>query len=212
MTWDDEYARARVARAEELLAGLETLPDSAAAARATETVETLVDIYGECLARIMDHLGRCAPGAPAAGDAGGADHGDGAGDAGTGPAHRIAADELVGHLLLVHDLHPDPVEIRIRRALDALRRRPAFGGSEVELLEVSGTAARIRLRAGGRGCPSSSQSSPDALERAVREAVSAAAPEIGHPDVETVPVAAPAALIPVDSLFRKPALTAERGG
>ncbi|PJE98033.1 nitrogen fixation protein NifU [Streptomyces carminius] len=206
MTWDDEYARARVARAEELLAGLEALPDSAAAARAVETVETLVDIYGECLARIMDHLGRCASGD--SGDAGDADRGDGAGDGGTGPAHRLAADELVGHLLLVHDLHPDPPETRVRRALEALRRRPAFDGSEAELLEVSGTTARIRLRAGGRGCSSSAP----ALERAVREAVSAAAPEIGHPDVETVPVTAPAALIPVDSLFRKPALTAERGG
>ncbi|HEX5567487.1 MAG TPA: hypothetical protein VFY14_11280 [Streptomyces sp.] len=214
MHWDNEYARAQVARAEELLSGLEKLPDSAAAARAVETVETLVGLYGDCLARIMDRLGR---------DGEDGDGGDG-GDRGD-PVRRLADDELVGHLLLVHDLHPDPVETRVRRALEGVRSRlpdgddgagppapsappSAESGEPLELLELSGTAVRVRLRVGGSGCPSSSES----LERAVREAVTGAAPEIERVDVETVRGAAPTALIPVDSLFRDPALTVEKGG
>ncbi|URN14045.1 hypothetical protein LUW77_29985 [Streptomyces radiopugnans] len=65
MPWDDEYARGQAARAEELLSALESLPDSAAAARAADTVQTLVGLYGDCLARIVDRLGREEGGADA---------------------------------------------------------------------------------------------------------------------------------------------------
>ncbi len=191
MPWDDEHARARVARTEELLSGLESLPDGAAAARAAETVEALVDLYGDCLARITAHLGE-----------------DGRGDA---LLRRLADDELVGRLLLVHDLHPDPVETRVRRALEDVRNGAGPAADGVELLELSGTTARVRLRGGGRGC-SSSSASPRALEEAVREAVTGFAPEVERVDVETVPDRAPEALIPVDSLFRRPALASETGG
>ncbi|GAA2446864.1 NifU family protein [Streptomyces macrosporus] len=186
MPWDDERARAQVARTEELLSGLESLPDGPAATRAAETVEALVDLYGDCLARITARLGE---------------------GGGAGLLRRLAEDELVGHLLLVHDLHPDPVETRVRRALEDVRSRQGPAAGEVELLELSETAARVRLR-GGRGC----SASPRALADAVREAVAGLAPEIERVDVETAPAQAPTALVPVDSLFRRSARAAETGG
>jgi hypothetical protein len=163
MPWDDEHARRQVIMAEELLANLDTLPDGAAAARATETVETLVGLYGECLARIMEHLAEDRE-----------------------ARRALADDELVGHLLLVHDLHPDPVETRVRGALEGLP-------GENEVLEVSGTAVRVRVPAGCRS---------GAAEQAVREAIAARAPEVDRVEVETRSAAAPTALIPVDALFR----------
>ncbi|MET8679000.1 NifU family protein [Streptomyces sp. NPDC004647] len=202
MPWEDAQAREQVARAEELLSGLEKLPDSAAAARALETVEALVDLYGDCLARIMGHLadeaddgaqGDGAPGDGAAGDG--------------GAARRIADDELVGHLLLVHDLHPDPVEARVRRALELIRPYLQSQGSDVELLELSDTAVRVRLPA-GRGC--SSSSAP--LEEAVRDSVRSAAPEIERVETETTQPAAPQTLIPVDALFKGRTLTGHGTG
>jgi hypothetical protein len=161
MPWDDEHARRQVIMAEELLAGLDTLPDNAAAARAAETVETLVGLYGQCLARVVDHL---------------AEDGD--------TLRRLAADELVGHLLVVHDLHPDPVETRVRAALEALP-------GSAELLELSGAAVRVRVDG---GCGSAG------AEEAVREVVAARAPEIETIEVVTGTRAEP--LIPVDALFR----------
>jgi hypothetical protein len=161
MPWDDEHARRQVVMAEELLAGLDALPDSAAAARAAETVETLVGLYGQCLARVVDQLAK---------------DGD--------TLRRLAADELVGHLLLVHDLHPDPVETRVRAALEGLP-----GGAE--LLELSGASVRVGV---GGGCGSAG------AEEAVREAVAARAPEIENVEVVTGNRAEP--LIPVDALFR----------
>jgi Fe-S cluster biogenesis protein NfuA len=197
MPWEDAQAREQVARAEELLSGLEKLPDSAAAARALETVEALVDLYGDCLARIMGHLAEAADdGAPGGGAAG-----DGS------AARRIADDELVGHLLLVHDLHPDPVEARVRRALELIRPYLQSQGSDVELLELSDTAVRVRLPA-GRGC--SSSSAP--LEEAVRDTVRGAAPEIERVETETAQPAAPQTLIPVDALFKGRTLTGHGTG
>jgi hypothetical protein len=166
MPWDDEHARRQVIMAEELLAGLDALPDGAAAARAAETVETLVGLYGECLTRIVGQLAQ---------------------DRDTLSA--LASDELVGHLLLVHDLHPDPVETRLRAGLDGLP-----GGAE--LLELSGGSARVRVPAGGCG----SGGGGAAAEEAVREVVAACAPEIEDLRVEAGARAEP--LIPVDSLFR----------
>ncbi|WP_367325534.1 NifU family protein [Streptomyces sp. HUAS ZL42] len=160
--WDDAYARRRVALAEEQLSGLDALPDGLAAARAAQTVETLVGLYGQCLGRITAQL---------------AEHPD--------VLDRLAADDLVGHLLLVHDLHPHPVGTRVRQALAALPEPP-------EVLEMSGTAVRVRIRGGGCGSAGA--------EQAVRDAVAACAPEIEDVRVES---AGPAeALIPVDSLFR----------
>lgn len=185
--WDDEHARQQVVRAEELLSGLETLPDSAAAARAVETVEALVDLYGDCLARVMEHLGRDEEGAAA--------------------VRRLADDELVGHLLLVHDLHPDPVETRVRRAIEEVRPDLTGNGGDLELLEVSDTAVRIRVTE-GRGCSSSA----GAVEETVRDAVAAAAPEAERVDIETAKAPAPETLIPVDALFRSPALTGRGTG
>ena len=57
--------------------------------RAMEAVQAVVAMYGAGLARIVDRVG-----APA-----------------------LIDDELVSHLLIVHDLHPVPVEERVRRVL-----------------------------------------------------------------------------------------------
>lgn len=181
MPWDDEHALRQVALAEELLSGLDTLPDTAAAARAAETVGTLAGLYGECLARIAGRLAEPSP-------------------AGCPEALRALADDpLVGHLLLVHDLHPDPVEVRVRAALAGLPGEP-------ELLELTAAGARIQVRG---GCGSG------AAEQSVRDVLAARAPELDDADV-TVVTAAPAAeretLIPVDALFRaRAAAPAVRG-
>ncbi|MGP3927413.1 NifU family protein [Streptomyces sp. 8N616] len=193
MPWDDEHARAQVARAEELLAGLETLPDSAAAARAVETVEALVGLYGDCLARVIEYAAETAD----TDGAGEADDGTAAGRTGLGLLDRLAADELVGHLLLVHDLHPDPVETRVRRALDEVGRHVRSQGCELELLELSDTAVRIRLERRGHGC----SSAQEPAEQAVRDAIAGRAPEILDVGIESGPEPVPETLIPVEALF-----------
>ncbi|MFC4496921.1 NifU family protein [Streptomyces ovatisporus] len=165
MVWEEREAREHVVRTEKLLSGLGGIADAGAREQALDALHALAELYGECLARVM----HCA-------------------DEET--AGAVAADELVGHLLLVHDLHPDPVGERVQRALDGL--------PGVTLLGVEEPVVRVSLRPQGCGAPSEEQ-----LESAVRDAVAWAAPEIERVETEK---AAPETqtLIPVDSLFRGP--------
>ncbi|QFY13124.1 hypothetical protein GBF35_47035 [Nonomuraea phyllanthi] len=135
----------------ERIARIESLLDTAGPA-ATELVGELLGLYGEGLARVMELVGE--------------DH-----------AARLAADELVGPLLLLHDLHPLDTRARVESAL---------AGSAADVLAVEADLVRLRLRAGG--C----RSSADGLRQAVRDA----APEIERVEIEL----ADQALIPVESL------------
>ncbi|MGD9483526.1 hypothetical protein WDH52_09715 [Streptomyces sp. TRM70308] len=207
--WDNAFAREQVGRAEELLGGLDALPDSAAAARARETVETLVGLYGDCLARVLRHAAAAddAGADDANADGAGADEGRAGGgaaaraSAGASLVRRLADDELVGHLLLVHDLHPDPPDVRARRALDGLAEHLRGLGLELEVARLTGVAAHVRLTGATKGC----SPPPVPPERTVRDALAGAAPELTDVQVEQATDAAPATVIPVDSLFQRSA-------
>lgn len=95
---------------------------------------------------------------------------------------RLADDELVASLLVLHDLHPLGLEDRVRRALEGVRPYLASHGGDVEVLAVDGDAGVVTLRMLGScdGCASSSVT----LELAVQRAIEEAAPEITHIEVD----------------------------
>ena len=104
-------------------------------------------------------------------------------------------DELVSHLLLVHDLHPVDVETRIRPALDGVRPYLGSHGGDVELLGVEDGVARVRLGGTCDGCPSSAVT----LQNAIEAAILKAAPDVER--IEAEGVAEPtAALLQIGSL------------
>ena len=104
-------------------------------------------------------------------------------------------DELLSHLLLVHDLHPVDVETRVRRALDDVRPYLGSHGGGVELLGVEEGVARVRLDGTCNGCPSSAVT----LRNAIEEAIMRAAPELERVDAEGVAEPQPA-LVQIGSL------------
>ena len=142
----DAEVRERVARVEELLAGIDGNP------AAVEAVAGVVELYGEALRRIL------AVGAVDVGD------------------------ELVSHLLLLHDLHPEGAETRVARALDEVRPYLRSHGGDVDLLGVEAGRARVRLTGTCDGCPSSAAT----LRHAIEEAVARAAPELDGVEAEGV--------------------------
>jgi hypothetical protein len=135
-------------------------------------VATLAELYGEALARVVEIVAE--PAVLAA----------------------LTADELVGHLLLLHGLHPEPVADRVARA--AAEASAELGGA-VEVVSVSDGVARLRVAA--PGCPSSAPATLDAISNVVV----AAAPELIAVQPEPVRPPRPAALIPAESLLRHPA-------
>ncbi|MGW5198325.1 NifU family protein [Streptomyces spiralis] len=181
----DPDVEVRLARIDELLAGLDCAPGPTVRL-AVEAVRLLTEVYGEALARVLD-----------------------ADDA---LARQLAEDELLGHLLVLHGIHPEPAERRAARAVERLRPVVRERGGDVEWAGVDGSVARVRLRTGG-GCGSGCGGGSGDVGGAVREAVLAAAPELTA--VESVADAAgrrsAPAFVPLDALLRRPKGAAPAG-
>jgi Fe-S cluster biogenesis protein NfuA/nitrite reductase/ring-hydroxylating ferredoxin subunit len=118
-------------------------------------------------------------------------------------------DELVSHLLLVHDLHPRSLETRVEEALDGVRPYLRSHGGDVELLGLEGGIARLRLEGSCNGCGSSRTT----MKLAIEDALAKAAPELVGVDAEGVAEAP--ALLQIGGVKQSPvweALDAERQG
>lgn len=89
MSLTDAEVRERVAGIDSLLERVEAIAEPSAHTAALETVQALLDLYGEGLARMVGHV---------AAECRGATQQD--------IADAFAGDELVSHLLLLHGLHP----------------------------------------------------------------------------------------------------------
>jgi Fe-S cluster biogenesis protein NfuA/nitrite reductase/ring-hydroxylating ferredoxin subunit len=142
--------RQQVAQIEGLLEDIESLPDPDAREKATDVVAALLDLYGEGLARIVDRL------------------------AGTDAVPTLCDDELVSQLLILHGLHPVPLEKRVRSALSEVRPYLESHGGDVELLGLDDGIARLRLAGSCNGCPSSAVT----LKLAIEEAIYKHAPDV----------------------------------
>ena len=120
-----------------------------------------------------------------------------------GLVDRMAGDELVATLLVLHGLHPQSVEDRVAAALDEVRPYLGSHGGDVELLGVDDEGvAHLRLHGSCDGCPSSAVTMELAVERAILEA----APEVERVEVEGAGPAAPPGPGPVPvALGRRPA-------
>jgi Fe-S cluster biogenesis protein NfuA/nitrite reductase/ring-hydroxylating ferredoxin subunit len=146
--------------------------------RAEELVRLVVDLYGAGLERLLE----------IAHDAGRLDE---------ELLDRLAADDLVASLLVVHGLHPYDVETRVARALDGVRPYLGSHGGDVQLLGVTDDGlVRLRMLGSCDGCPSSSVT----MNLAVETAIQAAAPEVSGIEVEEAPSAGTGGVIPVSAL------------
>lgn len=146
---------------------------------AGDLVRQVADLYGSGLRRIMDILR----------DQGKLD------DA---TVAALTGDRLVSGLLVLHGLHPRPMEARVAAAVDGLRPYLGSQGRDVELEGTSQDGVvRLKLVHTHPGGPPSSVSLKSEVEAAIR----AAAPEVTAIDVaEVEKQAGPPELIPVDSL------------
>jgi len=105
---------------------------------------------------------------------------------------RLAKDDLVAALLVLHGVHPEAFEMRVEKAVQRLR---AGGGAgrNAELLHSEEGVVRIRVEA-GRGC---------APEGEIRSLVEATIRDCA-PDAEAVEVvfSSPASHDPVSTLVQ----------
>ena len=147
----------------ELEERLEAHPDPVVGELADELVGAVTDLYGEGLRRILRALAEGGPAAVAVRDA-------------------LLADGVVAGLLLIHDLHPVPLETRVEEALESVRPYLYSHKGDVELVRLEDGIARLRLQGSCDGCPSSAST----LELAITQALDEAAPDLAGIEVEGV--------------------------
>ena len=121
---DDLQARELVTRVDALLEEVEAFSDPAARDKATELVGALLDLYGDGLARLVARVA---------------------------DPETLDEDEVVSHLLLLHGIHPVPIETRVRTALEEVRPYLDSHGGNVELVGVEEGTVRLRMRAAAAG-------------------------------------------------------------
>ena len=167
-----------VGRIEGLVQTLESTADPASRAAAKELVQSLMDLHGGAIQRILEIVSK-------------------AGDSSAGIIKSLATDELVSSLLVLYQLHPDDFETRVLRGLEKVRRFVSSRGASLDVLAVSGGTVRVRIQIGGHSCGSTARE----IESAVREALFETAPDATDVVIDGIDDrASPAAFVPLASL------------
>ena len=144
-----------------LLEKAEALPNPAARVLVRECLESVLALYGEGLARVLEVVREA--------------------EAGGKPAlESLVREPMLSGLLLIHGLHPVDLETRLRGALDKVRPYMERHGGNVELLGLLDGQARLRLQGTCKTCSASTVT----LELAVRSALQEACPDLAGFTVE----------------------------
>jgi Fe-S cluster biogenesis protein NfuA len=155
VTPDSPEFQRRIEQIEGLVRRLdEADPDLRATAQ--ELVQSLMDLHGAGLERILAIVGQTGE-----------------------PATRIVdafiRDDLVSSLLLLYSLHPHDLEKRVQRAVERVRPLLRKQGGRVEILSVEDGAVRARIDLEpGHGCGSAA----DTMRTTVEQAIYGAAPDL----------------------------------
>ena len=173
-------------RLESLVQEIDSLPPGRARDTAVEIVQELMDLHGSGLERMLELIHDSNQG-------------------GQPMIDRLAADPAVCGLLLLHDLHPAPLEERVMNALASVRPYLGSHGGNVELLALGDDGvAHLRLEGSCHGCASSAVT----LKLAIEQALNEAAPDLAGIEVEGVvedkPRVMPAGFIPLQAVGTRP--------
>lgn len=142
--------RVHTERVDKLVRRLDECGNPEIRAIALELVQSVVELHGAGLARMLESIADTPAGERALDEA--------------------IEDDLVASMLLLHGLHPDPMETRVLRALDKVRPYLHSHGGDVQFVSADQGIVRIKLLGSCGSCPSSQVTVKSAVEDALYEA------------------------------------------
>jgi hypothetical protein len=125
-------------------------------------VASLTGVYGHALARAIEQLERLEP------------------TSGILAMERLCDDPLIESLLLLHGLHPLPLDARVERALARVRHAIGCPPDSIACARLTAATLTVRLSGSFRA----HRASADAVQQAIRLALTEAAPEIVEVTIE----------------------------
>jgi hypothetical protein len=176
---DDRRAFEQVlSRVESLIKTLDQLPDAAAPAR--ELVQVVLELHAAGLARLLEVIAQA--------------------ESGQTLLARLAADDRIASLLLLHGLHPQGFEARVRTAVERLRPHLGVYGLRVTALDIAEDTVRLRVQAAQQGFK---RPAAAILTREIEDAIFEAAPDATDVRIEGLETAGTVAFVPVASITRR---------
>jgi Fe-S cluster biogenesis protein NfuA len=131
-----------------LVGELDAMPGGGGNTAARELVQLLMEVHGTALNRMLEIVYE-------------------SGESGEAIIAKAGEDPIVRHLLVLYSLHPEPMETRVLKALDAAAPRLRKLDSEVELIGISEGAVQARVTTAGHGCGSTAKSAQSIVEEII---------------------------------------------
>lgn len=117
-----------------LVGELDQMPGAGSKVAARELVQLLMEVHSTGLERMLELVLESVRDSGAPGGA---------------IIHRFGEDPVVRNLLLLYGLHPDDLETRVLKALDAVRGRLRKFDCELKLVSFHDGAVEVRLHTSG---------------------------------------------------------------
>jgi hypothetical protein len=140
----------RVQQLGKLIAELEQMPDSPLKVATGELVHLLMEVHGTGIERMMEIVFDSQ---------------------GTGAEtiDTLGNDPMVRSLLLLYSLHPEDLETRVQKSLNALRPRLRKLNYRVEFVNAVDGSVRLRMESSGHACGSTTENVRLMVEEGVYE-------------------------------------------
>lgn len=171
----------KIRRLGDLVGELDAMPGGGNPAT-RELVQLLLDVHGSALQRILDIVFESGP-------------------QGEAIIARAGDDPIVRHLLLLHSLHPDDLETRFHKALDAAKAKLRKYNSEVELLSMNEGAVQLKIHAStsGHACGSTAKT----VQLLVEESIYDQAPDLASLEILGPDDEVSSGFVSIDSLLKQ---------
>jgi len=174
---DTTAFREQVGRIEELVHSIESTADPAMRAAAKELVQSVMDLHSAAIERILKVVMKT-------------------GELGTGIVRSLGADELVGSLLVLYDLHPEDFATRVGRGVQKAQQALTRRGASIHVTAIGDDTVRLKIDTNGHSCGSTTAE----LQSIVRGALFETAPDAAEVIIEPAQSEAASGFVPLDSL------------
>jgi hypothetical protein len=141
----------RVQQLGKLIAELEQIPDSPLKVATGELVHLLMEVHSAGIEQMMEIVFDSSA-------------------SGQQTIDKLGNDPIVRSLLLLYSLHPEDLQTRVQKSLDALRPRLRKLNYGIELFQIEeGGAVRVHVESSGHACGSTTENVRSMVEEGVYE-------------------------------------------
>ena len=141
----------RVQQLGKLIAELEHIPDTPLKVATGELVHLLMEVHSAGIEQMMEIVFDSSA-------------------SGQQTIDKLGNDPIVRSLLLLYSLHPEDLETRVQKSLDALRPRLRKLNYGIGLLQIEeGGAVRVHVESSGHACGSTTENVRSMVEEGVYE-------------------------------------------